>query len=158
MFFSSVGVRMNLTIFFMVLSELPGGVLAAFMMDKPGRVPTLRIFLAVAFVFSALTTVAALIDNKGLLILGSVGIYMFLIPVWSVLFLYTPESYPTQLRATAMGMFFNVDVVPGLVTPFLSAAMEDGTPWHYIGTWTVCLLINFCVATFWLKHRGNYGD
>jgi len=157
-FFFSAGIKPNLLIFFMVLSQLPGGVLASFMMDYPGRVPALRILLMVASAVSGLTTVACVMKSTALLMAGSVGMYMFLTPVWSVLFLFTPESYPTHLRATAMGLFFNVDMVPGLVTPFLSAAISKGEPWHYIFTWTCILFANSLVANFWLKpNKHGYG-
>lgn len=150
-FFISAGVNANLSIFCMVSAELPGGVLAAFMMDSHGRITTLRIYILTAFLFSAVTCVASMLHTQILLVVGSVGIYMFLIPVWSLLFVLTPESYPTYSRATAMAVFQNAQAIPGLFTPFLSASSADGTPWHYMFMWTIILGLNCIVSSFWLK-------
>lgn len=139
-FLVAAGVPANRTIFAMVACELPGCCVAALLVDHPrvGRVGTLRINLAAAS--AAALTLSPLARPPELVILLSCAVYFFMIPVWAVLFLYTPESYPTESRGTAMGMFQTLQGVPGLFSPFLSAKLVTMDQ-AYMAAWGGCLLL-----------------
>jgi len=158
-FLTSCSVPSGLTIFCMVAAELPGGVAAAFLMDKLGRFSTLRLFMALALVFAIVTTISSAsqhttTSSKIFLMVGSIGIYMFLIPIWSVLFMLTPEAYPASIRARASGLFQTVQGIPGLFTPFLSALLaSQSNPWYYMLLWSVVLVTNLAVAVVLLPRK-----
>lgn len=146
-FLTRCGVRADLTIFCMVLAELPGGVAAAVLMDRCGRVATMRGFLAAACAFAVLTTVASATGGGASLVLGSVGVYMFMIPVWSILFVLTPEAYPTSMRARASSIFQTIQGIPGCCAPLLSAVVVSQRPtWLYMALWSLLLGLNAVVA------------
>ncbi|MEX2536704.1 MAG: MFS transporter, partial [Trueperaceae bacterium] len=101
--FVSQGVEVLGTYWFLVvlaLAQIPGYLLAAYWLDRLGRRATLAVFLlasAAASMVFALSTVPAVVISASLLLSFS------LLGAWGALYAYTPEVYPTEVRATGMG-------------------------------------------------------
>ncbi len=96
------------------LAQLPGYALAAFGVERWGRRPTLIGFLLVSALGCALwlaamgpVTVAAATLLMSFALLGT----------WGALYAFTPEIYPTDLRATGMGLAGAMARLGGLLAP-----------------------------------------
>ena len=51
--------------------------------------------------------------------------YFFIVPVYAVLYTYTPELYPTDLRSTATATFFFAISATQIVLPYLSGFLVE---------------------------------
>lgn len=107
--------------FFLVivaLVQLPGFALAAYGVEKWGRKPTLVGFLL-------LSTVGCLIYALGqttAIVVGATLLMSFsLLGTWGSIYAFTPEIYPTNLRASGMGTAGAIARVGGLLAPSLIA-------------------------------------
>lgn len=100
----------------MTLAQLPGYFAAAYLVERWGRKMTLATFLfmtgvmAYAFGQSSGTT--------ELLVTGSF-LSFFNLGAWGALYAYTPENYPTPLRATGSGIASGVGRIGSIIAPYL---------------------------------------
>jgi len=102
----------------LALVQLPGFALSAHGVEKWGRKPTLIGFLllsAVGAMLYSLGTTPALVVGSTLLMSFS------LLGTWGALYAFTPEVYPTDLRASGMGMAGAVARFGGLFAPAIIA-------------------------------------
>lgn len=102
----------------LALVQLPGFALSAYGVERWGRKPTLIGFLllsAVGCMFYSLGTAPALVVGSTLLMSFS------LLGTWGALYAFTPEVYPTDLRASGMGMAGAVARFGGLFAPAIIA-------------------------------------
>jgi putative MFS transporter len=58
-------------------------------------------------------------SNQMQLIIFGLGMQFFLFGMWSVLYAYTPELYPTRIRATGSGFASAVGRLGSLLGPFV---------------------------------------
>jgi putative MFS transporter len=86
------------------LAQVPGYFTAAYLVERWGRKITLVTFLLGAAVGAYFFGQEALVaqDVPAILLWGSV-ISFFNLGAWGVVYTYTPELYPTPLRATGSG-------------------------------------------------------
>ncbi|HLI29344.1 MAG TPA: MFS transporter [Chloroflexota bacterium] len=86
------------------LAQVPGYFTAAYLVERWGRRVTLVIFLLAAAIGAYFFGQVALVaqDVPAILWWGSV-ISFFNLGAWGVVYTYTPELYPTRLRATGAG-------------------------------------------------------
>lgn len=102
----------------LALVQLPGFALAAYGVERWGRKPTLIGFLllsAVGCLFYSLGTAPALVVGSTLLMSFA------LLGTWGALYAFTPEVYPTDLRATGMGTAGAIARFGGLFAPAIIA-------------------------------------
>ena len=113
----------------MTLAQLPGYFSAAWLIERAGRKFVLVTYLlgtaASAFVFGSAET-------TGLLIISGMLLSFFNLGAWGALYAYSPEQYPTVIRATGSGMAASVGRVGGILGPILvgslvAAGYEIGT-------------------------------
>lgn len=98
----------------LALAQIPGYALAAYGVEKWGRLPTLQLFLVLAAVGCFLFTIASGTAMVG----GSLMLMSFaLLGTWGALYAFTPELYPTALRGTGMGTASAIARVGGLLAP-----------------------------------------
>lgn len=100
------------------VAQLPGVLIAMMISKRVGRLPLIKVVLlltslALAFFAKAQKPLAVI----GCSCLGS----MFLEVGWALFHVYIPEVYPTQLRATALGMISAVSAIFSGAAPLLSA-------------------------------------
>lgn len=96
------------------LAQLPGYALAAYGVEAWGRRRTLITFLFISAAACALFTVA----GNSVLIGASILIMSFaLLGTWGALYAFTPELYPTSLRASGMGAAGAMARLGGLLAP-----------------------------------------
>jgi putative MFS transporter len=121
--FIGQGIAVLQTFWFLVVlaaAQVPGYLLAAHWVESLGRRPTLAIFLlgsAVASMVFALSTAPAVVIGASLLLSFS------LLGAWGALYAYTPEVYPTEVRATGMGFAGAVARAAGIVAAQLGGLL-----------------------------------
>jgi len=107
----------------MTLAQLPGYFTAAYLVDRIGRKATLASFLA-------LSAVCAYFFGQGgnpltVLMWGSLMSF-FNLGAWGVVYTYTPELYPTRVRAFGSGWAAAVGRVGGILAPTVVGYMITG--------------------------------
>lgn len=104
----------------MTLAQLPGYYCAAWLVDKIGRKYTLSAFLlfsgVASYFFGHASTAAAL------MMCGSVMSF-FNLGAWGVLYTYTPEQYPTAIRALGSGWAVGFGRFGGMAAPMMVGAL-----------------------------------
>ncbi|WP_312524493.1 MFS transporter [Anaerospora sp.] len=108
----------------MTLAQLPGYFSAAWLVDKIGRKATLAAYLAG-------TALASYFFGQGgssvtVLFWGSL-ISFFNLGAWGVIYTYTPELYPTRVRALGSGWAAGFGRIGGVLAPVVVGYMVGGT-------------------------------
>jgi len=102
----------------LALVQLPGFALAAYGVERWGRKPTLVGFL----LLSSVGCLGYSLGSSMPLVVGSTLLMSFaLLGTWGALYAFTPEVYPTRLRASGMGLAGAVARFGGLFAPAIVA-------------------------------------
>ena len=104
----------------MTLAQLPGYYTAAWLVEIIGRKYTLSLFLLLSGVCSFFFGNAA--DAASLLAWGS-AMSFFNLGAWGVIYTYTPEMYPTAMRALGSGWAAGFGRIGGMAAPMLVGVM-----------------------------------
>eukprot|EP01122_Echinamoeba_exundans_P000008 TRINITY_DN10004_c0_g1_i1.p1 TRINITY_DN10004_c0_g1~~TRINITY_DN10004_c0_g1_i1.p1 ORF type:complete len:536 (+),score=52.26 TRINITY_DN10004_c0_g1_i1:37-1644(+) len=102
------------------IAEFPGLAVSALLIDRVGRTRTMGLMLlgcAICTVFLLLQPSVAV----GVLLLS--GGRMFIEASYAALWTYTPEAYPTTIRATGLGVSNAWSKIASIITPFISASI-----------------------------------
>ncbi|MBE1555109.1 MFS transporter [Sporosarcina limicola] len=104
----------------MTFAQLPGYFTAAWLIERAGRKFVLATYLlgtaASALVFGSAETLPMLLISGALLSFFNLG-------AWGALYAYSPEQYPTAIRATGSGMAAAVGRVGGIFGPLLVGSL-----------------------------------
>ncbi len=104
--------------FAMSLAQLPGYFAAAYMIERMGRKPSLLLF----FAGSAVSAVAFAAAPSAVWLLASgAALNFFNLGAWGLIYAYTPESFPADLRATGIGSSGSMARVGMIIGPLLPA-------------------------------------
>ncbi len=102
----------------LALVQLPGFALSAYGVERWGRKPTLIGFL----LLSAVGCMFYSFGSSPVLVVGSTLLMSFsLLGTWGALYAFTPEVYPTDLRASGMGTAGAMARLGGLFAPAIIA-------------------------------------
>lgn len=113
-------VRGQVFLVYLAIAQLPGYALAAYGVEKWGRKPTLIGFL----LLSAIGTFAfGLGQSAEIAVAASLLLSFSLLGTWGAIYAFTPELYPTALRATGMGTAGAVARFGGLLGPLIVAPL-----------------------------------
>ena len=96
------------------LAQLPGYLVAAWLVEKWGRNKTLALFLTGSAVSAVLFGLAGLewqVIGAGMLL------SFFNLGAWGALYAVTPELYPTELRATGSGWAAGIGRIASIIAP-----------------------------------------
>jgi MFS transporter, putative metabolite:H+ symporter len=147
-------VRGNVFFFLSTFAQVPGYFSAAWLVERWGRKPTL-----VAYLLG--TAIAAfLFGNSGTgtdAFVWAALLSFFNLGAWGVVYSYTPELYPTAVRATGAGVAAAVGRVGGIIGPYLTPVLvpliaQSGT----FGLFMVLLVITAAaVALLGEETRGR---
>ncbi|MCI0521572.1 MAG: MFS transporter [Chloroflexi bacterium] len=106
--------------FILALAQIPGYFSAAYLVEKLGRRRTLGLYLLASGLFTYLFALAVSLP----LVVGmAVWMSFFALGAWGALYAYTPEAYPTTVRATGMGAASGMTRLAGAIAPSLGAAL-----------------------------------
>ena len=114
----------------MILAQLPGYVVAAWLVEKLGRKPTLAGFIALcamaAYFFGQANSVNMIMFWGCLMSFFNLG-------AWGVLYTYTPEQYPTNIRAFGSGWASAIGRMGGIVAPLVvTQMMVQSNGFHHV--------------------------
>lgn len=104
------------------VAQLPGYALAAYLIEKWGRRPTLATFLVGAAVAAGLFGLA---DSAPQVIGAGMLLSFFTLGAWGALYAVTPELYPTPLRATGAGWAAGIGRIAAIVAPLMVPIVRD---------------------------------
>lgn len=122
----------------LALVQLPGFALSAYGVERWGRKPTLIGFL----LLSAVGCLLYSLDPSPAVVIGSTLLMSFaLLGTWGALYAFTPEVYPTDLRASGMGSAGAMARFGGLFAPSIVAPVMAS---HF--TLALVLLSSFLAA------------
>lgn len=98
------------------LAQIPGYFSAAYLVEKVGRRPVISVFLLMsgltAICFGHSTTTFNIIFWSSLMSFFNLG-------AWGAVYTYTPELYPTRIRARGAGMAAAIGRIGGIVAPIV---------------------------------------
>lgn len=97
------------------LAGIPGFAAVAILIEKLGRRPVCAATLLGGAISAYLYGTSA--DLSHLIVFGS-AMQFFLFGMWSVMYAYTPELYPTHIRATGTGAASAIGRLGSLIGPF----------------------------------------
>lgn len=134
------------------LAQLPGYAVAAWLIERWGRRPTLAAFLlgsaVAAVLFGQAATVGTLIGSGMMLSAFNLG-------AWGALYAVSPEIYPTALRGTGSGSAAAfgrlASIIAPLTVPLLVGAGGTGLAFAVLG---VAFLVAMTAALFLPEYRG----
>ncbi|AUW47740.1 MFS transporter [Rhizobium leguminosarum] len=113
-------VRGQVFLVILAIAQLPGYALAAYGVERWGRKPTLIGFL----LLSAIGTLAYGLGQTAEIVVAATLLLSFaLLGTWGAIYAFTPEIYPTTLRASGMGMAGSVARFGGLLAPSIVAPL-----------------------------------
>ena len=104
----------------MTIAQLPGYYGAAWLVDVIGRKYTLSLFLLMSGVASYFFGNAG--TPESLLMWGAIMSF-FNLGAWGVIYTYTPELYPTNIRALGSGWAAGFGRLGGMIAPALVGVM-----------------------------------
>jgi len=141
-----------LSAFLLHLGDVPAGLLVFLFIDKIPRL----LFLPSAILVQAFATVAIgfILDMK--LFLAILPIYASLITAaHTLIWVYTPEVFPTKLRATGFGICSAVYRLAPVIAPYFVAMLFDLGWWYVTLALGSCYFIAASIATFLPKETLN---
>jgi putative MFS transporter len=110
------------TLFVMAI-QIPGYLLAAWLVERWGRVRSLAFFFAgtggASLFFMGVT-------SSGGFLAAALAVGLFCLGAWGVVYAYTPELYPTSLRGSASGLSGASARLAGMGAPVITGWMLDG--------------------------------
>ncbi len=113
-------VRSNEFFFLSTIAQIPGYFSAAWLVERWGRKPTLITYLV------GTATAAFLFGNSGTgndAFVYAALLSFFNLGAWGIVYTYSPELYPTAVRATGAGVAAAVGRVGGIIGPFLTPVL-----------------------------------
>ena len=122
----------------LALAQVPGYVLAAIGIETIGRRRTLTAFLCAS---AAGCLLFAMAEQPAWIATALLAMSFALLGTWGGLYAYTPELYPTGLRATGMGVAGAMARVGGLLAPSAIALIIGASFELAIGVFAVLLLL-----------------
>ncbi|BBE31294.1 permease [Tepiditoga spiralis] len=105
-------------LFYMYLAQLPGYLLAAFLIEKIGRRKSILLFTFGTGISSILFAFA---NTNVTVLLYSMVVSIFCMGAWGLTYAYTPELYPTSFRGTANGTSGSITRLSGFLAPYYTA-------------------------------------
>lgn len=131
----------------MTIAQLPGYFTAAYFIEKFGRKFVLSTYLLgtaiSALIFGNAESVEVLLTSGMLLSFFNLG-------AWGALYAYSPEQYPTVIRATGTGIAAGVGRIGGILGPFLVGnLLSKGYDYGFVfGIFCVSILIGVLAVVF----------
>ncbi|MFC6052938.1 MFS transporter [Acinetobacter sp. Ac_877] len=128
----------------MILAQLPGYVAAAWLVEKLGRKATLAGFIGMCAVSAYFFGQSNSVEQ---IVLWGCLMSFFNLGAWGVLYTYTPEQYPTNIRAFGSGWASAIGRMGGIVAPLVVThmmVMNNGFSYVFM-MFTAVLLAVACV-------------
>lgn len=102
------------------LAQLPGYLVAAWLIEVWGRRSTLAVFLVGAAISAVLF---GTVPGEAAIIGFGLALSFFNLGAWGALYAITPEAYPTSIRGTGAGWAAGVGRIASILVPFIAATL-----------------------------------
>ena len=104
----------------MTLAQLPGYFTAAWLIERAGRK-----FVLATYLLGTAASALFLVTRRHcrLLLISGALLSFFNLGAWGALYAYSPEQYPTAIRATGSGMAAAVGRIGGIFGPLLVGSL-----------------------------------
>lgn len=122
------------------LAQLPGYAVAAWLIEKWGRRPTLATFLIGSALAAGLFATAS---SPATIIGFGMMLSFFNLGAWGALYAISPEVYPTRLRGTGTGAAAGFGRIASIIAPLLVPVLVSaagGETWLVFAVFTVAFL------------------
>ncbi len=143
-------VRSNEFFFLSTIAQIPGYFSAAFLVERWGRKPTLVLYLlgtaASAYLFGNAGTGSDAFLWASLLSFFNLG-------AWGVVYTYSPELYPTSIRASGAGAAAAVGRVGGIAAPFVTPVLVGPLGQSGVFALFTALIVATALAVFLLAEE-----
>ncbi len=127
-------------------AQLPGYFCAAWLVDKWGRKYTLSFFLLMSGVASYFFGQAATVET---IVFWGCVMSFFNLGAWGVVYTYTPELYPTAIRAMGSGWAAGIGRIGGMAAPLIVGLMiQSGSDMHAVFYMFAAVFIIIALAVF----------
>ncbi|MFB1100105.1 MFS transporter [Terribacillus sp. JSM ZJ617] len=138
----------------MTLAQLPGYFSAAWLIEKVGRKPILIIYLVGTAISAVLFGNA---ESASMLLTAGMLLSFFNLGAYGILYAYTPEQYPTAIRATGSGIAATAGRIGGILGPLLIG--YRGTLGISVSTVFLlfCVTVLVAAAAVWLLGEETKG-
>ncbi|WP_288391289.1 MFS transporter [uncultured Acinetobacter sp.] len=107
----------------MILAQLPGYICAAWLIERLGRKATLASFITACAISAYLFGQA---DSMFSVMVWGCLMSFFNLGAWGVLYTYTPEQYPANIRAFGAGWASAIGRIGGIAAPIVVTHMMVG--------------------------------
>lgn len=135
------------------LAQLPGYAVAAWLIEKWGRRPTLAVFLAGSAVAAAAFGFAT---TEVLIIVTGCALSFFNLGAWGALYAVGPELYPTAVRGTGTGAAAAFGRIASILAPLsVPVMMGAGGMVLVFGVFGVAFLLAAAAALFLPEQAGR---
>jgi putative MFS transporter len=129
----------------LALAQVPGYMLAAYLVEKIGRRWTLAGFLLGSALASYWFAIAS---STAMIVVGGMLLSFALLGTWGALYAYTPELYPTEVRGSGMGWASAMARVAGIMAPILGAALLDVSLLTALSVYAGFFVLGACATLF----------
>ena len=139
----------------MILAQLPGYIAAAWLVEKLGRKATLAGFIGLCAVSAYFFGQAS---SVGMIVFWGCLMSFFNLGAWGVLYTYTPEQYPTNIRAFGSGWASAVGRMGGIVAPLVVTqmmVMHNGFSYVFMMFTAVLLAVALVIVLLGEETRGK---
>ncbi|GAB6934658.1 MAG: MFS transporter [Bacillota bacterium] len=146
-------VRSFAYVLIMTLTQIPGYLSAAYLVERWGRKPTVVAYLLLA-ALSALGF--GLSDSLGMLLAFGLALSFFNLGAWGAIYAYTSEQYPVRIRATGTGWAAGFGRLGSIAAPYLvglAIGAGVGFAWIFGAFFAVMVLGALVVAGFGRESR-----
>ncbi|WP_306231526.1 MFS transporter [Agrococcus beijingensis] len=138
------------------LAQLPGYALAAFLIEKWGRRPTLTVFLIGSALAAAWYGTAS---TEAMIIAAGCALSFCNLGAWGALYAIGPELYPTTVRGTGTGAAAGFGRIASILAPLaVPPLLALGGPLVLFGTFALAFAIAAIAAWTIPERRGQALD
>lgn len=141
------------TTMLLALAQLPGYALAAWLVERVGRRPTVVGFLGVGAVAAFLFLLA---HTPEMVLAASILLSAALLGAWGSLYAYTPELFPTPVRTSGMGFVSGVARLASVLSPSVGAMLLTGQLHTALSLFAACFAVAAaCAWAIGIETRGK---
>ena len=138
---------------YITLAQLPGYAVAAWLIERCGRRPTLATFLVGSAVGAGLFATA---DGGTAVLVTGMVLSFFNLGAWGALYALTPEVYPTALRATGAGAAAGFGRIASILAPLSVPLLQRlGGTGAVFGTFAAFFVLGALAAWALPERRGQ---
>ncbi|KAL0308353.1 UNVERIFIED_CONTAM: Organic cation/carnitine transporter 7 [Sesamum radiatum] len=118
----SQNASLYIDVFITSLAEVPGLILSAFIVDRMGR----KFSMVIMFVLASLLLLPLLAHQNEILTTTLLfGARTFVSATFVVACIYCPEVYPTNIRATGVGIATAIGRIGGMICPLVAVGLVN---------------------------------